>query len=156
PELLERAISWTRFPPMGVRGFGLTMPHLEYESVSMPEAIAHINDNVLVVFQIETKAALDRVDELLAVPNIDAVMIGPADLSVSLGVPGQFDHPSMVDAMDRIRESCDRHGIAPGLHLRSLPLVRKWRDKGMRFISCNSEIGFLLDKATETVAALRG
>ena len=155
PELLEQAISWTRFPPLGVRGFGLTMPHLEYEAISMADAITHINQNVLVVFQIETKTALDRVDELLSVPNIDAVMIGPADLSLSLGVPGQFDHPLMIEAMDKIRESCDRHGIAPGLHLRSLPLVKKWRDRGMRFLSCNSEVGFLLDKATETVAALR-
>ena len=156
PELLDKAISWTRFPPVGVRGFGLTMPHLEYETISMQDAITHINENVLVVFQIETKAALDRVDELLSVPNIDAVMIGPADLSISLGVAGQFDHPTMIEAMDKIRESCDRHGIAPGLHLRSLPLVKKWRDRGMRFLSCNSEIGFLLDKASETVAALRG
>ena len=155
PELLAQAISWTRFPPLGVRGFGLTMPHLEYESISMADAITHINQNVLVVFQIETKTALDRVDELLSVPNIDAVMIGPADLSLSLGVPGQFDHPLMIEAMDKIREACDRHGIAPGLHLRALPLVKKWRDRGMRFLSCNSEIGFLLDKATETVAALR-
>jgi 2-keto-3-deoxy-L-rhamnonate aldolase RhmA len=155
PELLERAISWTRFPPLGVRGFGLTMPHLEYEAISMADAITHINENVLVVFQIETKAALERVDELLSVPGIDAVMIGPADLSISLGVAGQFDHPSMIDAMDRIRESCDKHGVAPGLHLRSLPLVKKWRERGMRFVSCNSEIGFLLDKATETLAALK-
>ena len=156
PELLDRAISWTRFPPLGVRGFGLTMPHLEYENISMADAITHINANVLVVFQIETKTALERIEELLSVPNIDAVMIGPADLSLSLGVPGQFDHPLMIEAMDRIRESCDRHGIAPGLHLRSLPLVKKWRDRGMRFLSCNSEVGFLLDKASETVAALRG
>lgn len=156
PELLDRAISWTRFPPQGVRGFGLTMPHLEYESISMADAITHINENVLVAFQIETKTALERVEELLSVPNIDAVMIGPADLSISLGVPGQFEHPSMIEAIDRIREACDRHGVAPGLHMRALPLVKKWRDKGMRFISCNSEIGFLLDRATETVAALRG
>jgi len=155
PELLERAISWTRFPPLGIRGFGLTMPHLEYETVSMADAITHINENVLVVFQIETQTALDRVDELLSVEGIDAVMIGPADLSISLGVPGQFDHPSMIAAMDRIRESCNKHGVAPGLHFRSLPLAKKWRERGMRFVSCNSEIGFLLDKATETVATLK-
>src|SRR5579863_10125296 len=54
PELLEKAISWTRFPPLGLRGFGLTAPHLEYENISMADAITHINANVLVVFQIET------------------------------------------------------------------------------------------------------
>jgi 2-dehydro-3-deoxyglucarate aldolase/4-hydroxy-2-oxoheptanedioate aldolase len=121
----------------------------------MPDVIAHLNQNVMVVFQIETKTALDRIEDLLSVPNIDAVMIGPADLSVSLGVPGQFDHPKMVEAIELIRDSCNRHGIAPGLHMRSLALVKQWRDRGMRFLSCNSEVGFLLEKATETVAALR-
>jgi 2-keto-3-deoxy-L-rhamnonate aldolase RhmA len=84
------------------------------------------------------------------------VMIGPADLSISLGVPGQFDHPKLVEAIELIRDACNRHGIAPGLHMRALPLVKKWRERGMRFLSCNSEVGFLLEKATETVAELRG
>jgi len=155
PELLAKAVSWTRFPPQGVRGFGLTGPHLEYENVTMAQVIEHMNQNILVVFQIETQTALDRLEELLSVPNIDAVMIGPADLSISLGVPGQFEHPKLIEAMERVRESCDRHGVAPGLHLRSIPMIKSWRDRGMRFLSCNSETGFLLEKAAETVTALR-
>ena len=155
PELLEKAISWTRFPPEGVRGFGLQPTHLGYEAATMPEIIAHMNANTMVVLQIETQTALDRIDELLSVRNIDAVMIGPADLSVSLGVPGQFEHPKLVAAIEKIRDACNRHGIAPGLHMRSLKLIQYWRDHGLRFLSCNSEIGFLLDKATETVAALK-
>lgn len=155
PELLAQAISWTRFPPLGVRGFGLQPVHIGYETATMPEIIAHMNANTMVVLQIETKIALDRVDELLSVPGVDAVMVGPADLSTALGVPGEFDHPKMVDAIDRIKESCDRHGVAPGLHIRHLHLAKFWRDRGLRLLSCNSEIGFMLDKAKETVAALR-
>ncbi len=156
PELLAQAISWTRFPPEGVRGFGLQPVHLGYEVATMPEIIAHMNANTMVVLQIETKTALERVDDLLAVPGVDAVMVGPADLSTSLGVPGEFDHPKMVEAIERVRDSCNRHGVAPGLHVRMLPLALKWRDRGLRFLSCNSEIGFLLDQAKATVAALRG
>ena len=155
PELLEKAISWTRFPPLGVRGFGLTMPHLEYENIPMADAITHLNANTLVTLQIETKTALEAREELLSVPHIDAVMIGPADLSLSLGIPGQFEHPKMIEAIEQIRDTCNRHGIAPGMHMRSLPLIKQWRDRGLRFLSCNSEIGFLLDKASETMAALR-
>ena len=82
PELLEKAVSCTCFPPMGTRGYGLAAPQLDYEPISIPDAIAHVNDNVLVVLQIETRTALERIDELLSVPNIDAVLIGsggPAD-----------------------------------------------------------------------------
>ena len=155
PELLERAISWTRFPPEGVRGYGLQPTHVGYEAVGMPDIIAHSNANTMVVLQIETRTALERIDELLSVPKIDAVMIGPADLSISLGVAGQFEHPALVAAIEKIRDACIRHGIAPGIHMRSLKLVQYWRDRGMLFLSCNSEIGFMLEKATETVAALK-
>ena len=141
---------------MGVRGFGLSAAHLEFESVSMADAIAHFNEHVMVVLQIETKTALERIDELLAVPNIDAVLIGPADLSIALGIPGQFDHPEFVAAVERIRDRCDSRGIAPGLHLRSLPMARRWRNQGLRFLSCNSDIGYLLEKATEVAGVLKG
>jgi 2-dehydro-3-deoxyglucarate aldolase/4-hydroxy-2-oxoheptanedioate aldolase len=155
PELLAKAVTWTRFPPLGVRGFGLAAPQLGYEPVSIAEAIAHVNANILVVLQIETRTALERIDELLAVEHIDAVLIGPGDLSISLGVPGQFDHPEFVAAVETIRERCERAGIAPGMHMRSLELAKKWRGRGLRLFSCNSDIGFLLDKASETVAMLR-
>jgi 2-keto-3-deoxy-L-rhamnonate aldolase RhmA len=156
PELLAQAISWTRYPPLGVRGYGLSAAHLEFESVSMPDAIAHFNEHVMVVLQIETKTALERIDELLAVPHIDAVLIGPADLSIALGIPGQFEHASFVAAVERIRDECDRRGIAPGLHLRSLQMARRWRNQGLRFLSCNSDIGYLLEKATEVAGVLKG
>src|ERR1700726_1084671 len=92
-ELLEKGISWTKFPPLGVRGFGLTNQQANYEAVTMPQIMEHMNANTLVVMQIETKRAVEMREELLAVPGIDAVFIGPADLSISLGVPGEFQHP---------------------------------------------------------------
>jgi 2-dehydro-3-deoxyglucarate aldolase/4-hydroxy-2-oxoheptanedioate aldolase len=156
PELLAQAISWTRFPPLGVRGFGLQPTHLNYEMRTMADIIAHMNENVMVVLQIETVTALNRVDELLAVRGVDAVMIGPADLSISLGVPGQFEHPTMIAAIEKVRDACHRAGVAPGIHMRSLKLAQYWRDHGLKFLSCNSEIGYMLEKAQETVAALRG
>ncbi len=156
PDLLAKAVSWTRYPPLGVRGYGLGGPHLSYERVTMSEAVAHQNEHVMVVLQIETRTALERIDDLLSVPHIDAVLIGPADLSVSLGVPGQFEHPDFLAAVDRVLEHCNRHGIAPGMHMRSIEMVIAWRGRGLRFISCNNDIGMLFEKAVETATALRG
>ncbi len=155
PEILARAVTWTRFPPLGVRGFGLTPAHLEYERASFPQIIEHQNQHTMVVLQIETKLAVERREELLSVPGIDAVMIGPSDLSISLGVPGEFEHPKLVEAMELVRDSCLKHGIAPGTHTRTVALAKFWKERGMRFLSCGSETGFLLDKASETAAALR-
>ncbi len=155
PELLQRAVSWTRFPPAGVRGFGLAATHVDYERVTIPQILEHMNENVMVVLQIETRLAVERREELLSVPGIDAVLIGAVDLSISLGVPGDFQHPSMIEAMEKIRESCVKHGIAPGTQTRTLALAKFWIDRGMTFVGSGSETGFLFEKATEVAAALK-
>lgn len=154
-DLLERAVSWTKFPPMGVRGFGLNPTHVGYERVTVPQIIEHVNENVMVVLQIETKLAVDRREELMAVPGVDAVLIGAVDLSISLGVPGEFQHPKMVEAMEQIRDSALKHGVAPGMQARTLALAKFWKERGMTMIGSGSETGFLLEKASETAAALK-
>ena len=133
PELLERAISWTKFPPVGIRGYGLSAVNLDYEKVDFPAVIEHMNANTMVVMQIETQRALDMREELLAVPGIDAVMVGPADLSISLGVPGEFQHPKMVDAIEAIRDTCIRRGVIPGMQTRTPALAKFWKERGMLF-----------------------
>jgi 2-dehydro-3-deoxyglucarate aldolase/4-hydroxy-2-oxoheptanedioate aldolase len=156
PKLLETAVSWTRFPPAGARGYGLMAPHTDYEALSFGDVIRHVNDNTLTVLQIETRRAVEACDEILSVPGIDAVMIGPSDLSISLGVPGEFQHPAVVDAMEKVRDSCVRRGIAPGTQTRAVPQAKFWKERGMKFLGCGSEIGFLFEKAKETAGALLG
>ncbi|MDX2150158.1 MAG: aldolase/citrate lyase family protein [Bryobacteraceae bacterium] len=153
-KLLERAVSWTKFPPEGVRGFGLTPLHVDHEPVTIPQIGAHMNENTLVVLQIETQKAIDMRDELLSVPGIDAVMVGPVDLSISLGVPGDFQHPKMVEAMEKIRDACVAHGVAPGTQTRNVGLAKFWRERGMLFLGCASEAGMLLEKGKEIVGQL--
>jgi 2-keto-3-deoxy-L-rhamnonate aldolase RhmA len=154
-ELLAKAVSWTKFPPVGVRGFGLTVQQMNYEPVTMPQIMEHVNANTLVIMQIETKRAVEMREELLAVPGIDAVMIGPADLSISLGVPGDFQHPKMVEAMEAVRDTCLRRGIAPGTQTRSLQLAKFWKERGMTFLGCSNETTMLLDRATELATNLK-
>jgi 2-keto-3-deoxy-L-rhamnonate aldolase RhmA len=154
PELLERAVSWTKFPPTGIRGFGLTPLQVDHEKVTIPQIIEHKNANTMVVLQIETKRAVEARNELLSVPGVDTVMVGPVDLSISLGVPGDFQHPKMVEAMEQIRDACNAHGVTPGTQTRSLALAKFWKERGMRFLGCSSETGMLFEKASEIVQAL--
>ena len=156
PALLEDAMRWARFPPEGIRGFGLAGPQIAYEQHSMPEVIQHVNANTLVVLQIETQRAVEARDELLSIQGVDAVLVGPADLSISLGVPGDFQHPRMIDTVEAIRESCVRFGVAPGLHARSIALAKFWRDRGMLLLSCSNEIALLHERASQVATELRG
>jgi 2-keto-3-deoxy-L-rhamnonate aldolase RhmA len=153
-ELLERAVSWTKFPPLGVRGYGLTAVQVDYEPLSFNQIIEHLNANTMVVLQIETRRALEAREELLAVPGIDAVLIGPADLSISLGVPGEFQHPKMVEAMEAVRDSCLKRGIAPGTQTRSPALAKFWKERGMLFLGCSNDSAMLYERAVELVSQI--
>jgi 2-keto-3-deoxy-L-rhamnonate aldolase RhmA len=154
PEILERAVSWTKFPPMGVRGYGLTAVQVDYEPLTFAQIIEHMNANTMVVLQIETRRALEAREELLAVGGIDAVMIGPADLSISLGVPGEFQHPKMVEAMEQVRDSCVKRGIAPGTQTRSSALAKFWRERGMLFLGCSNDTAMLYERAVELISQI--
>ena len=155
PELLEKAVSWTKYPPVGVRGFGLAPLQVDFAKATIPEIAAHMNEHIMVVLQIETKRALEARDELLSVPGIDAVLIGPVDFSISLGVAGDFQHPQMVEAMEQVRDSCIQHGVAPGTQTRNLPLAKFWRERGMKFLGCSSEVGMLFDRGAEITSQLQ-
>jgi 2-dehydro-3-deoxyglucarate aldolase/4-hydroxy-2-oxoheptanedioate aldolase len=121
PEVLERAVSWTRFPPVGTRGFGLTRMAVDYAQGSMPEIMQYANQNVLTV------------------------------LSISLGVPGEFEHPTLVSAVESVIDTCVRRNIVPGIHLRVPRIARYWRERGMRLLSCSTDATMLLERATDVL-----
>jgi 2-keto-3-deoxy-L-rhamnonate aldolase RhmA len=155
PALLRQAIGWTKFPPAGTRGFGISAALLDYQPRSFPEIIQHANAQTLVVVQFESDTALARVDELLSVPGVDVAMIGPADLSIALGVPGEFEHPKMIAAISDFILACGRHGVVPGIQCRSAALAEPWLQRGMRLIGCGSELTFLLERARQAITEMR-
>jgi 2-keto-3-deoxy-L-rhamnonate aldolase RhmA len=155
PEVLAEAISWTRFPPEGKRGFGMMAPVLDYEQCNFEQIIAHHNASTMTVVQFETQTAIDRCDELLDVPGIDVVMVGPSDLSISLGVAGQFDHLRLLDAVGSLIQSCERRGIAPGIQCRNVKQAMAWEQRGMKLIGIGSEHTLLLERAKDVVSTMR-
>ena len=154
-KVMEQALAWMRFPPVGVRGYGVNPTMVGYQARTFPEIIEHLNRNTLAVVQFETVNAMERADELLSVRGLDIVMVGPADLSISLGVPGQFEHPLLVSTVERLIEKCVAHGVVPGIQTRSTAMAKFWAERGMRFVGAGAEHGLLLEKARETVAALQ-
>lgn len=147
PEDAARAVRVAKFPPEGVRGaafsrasdFGRNFENYYH---------AH-NDSVTVVVMLEHIEAVENADAILATPGVDAVMIGPYDLSASMGLAGRLDHPEVRQAQQRILEACRRQGVAPGLHVvRSEP--EKVADSvaaGYRFIACGLDTEFIIDGA---------
>jgi 2-keto-3-deoxy-L-rhamnonate aldolase RhmA len=155
PKILAETLSWLRFPPMGKRGYGVNPTMIGYEPRSFGEIIEHQNRNTLGVVQFETVKAIERADELLSVPGLDVIMVGPADLSIALGIPGQFENPLLVSTVDRLIEKCNRHGVVPGIQTRSVAMAKFWAERGMRFVGASAEHALLLEKAKETVNQLK-
>jgi len=154
-EQVERIVAAVKYPPLGRRGYGLRAIHTDRQPVAMPEAIAHVNDNTLIIIQIESAVAVEAIDDLVSVPGVDVALIGPADLSISLGVPGQFEHPKMVEAMQRVIQGCERRGVAAGAHLGSVEAWKPWVERGMRCLLCSTDENLLESAGQQTVRALR-
>ncbi len=134
PRLLEEAMSWMRFPPAGKRGYGMNAPLIGYEARTFPEIIEHLNRNTMSVVQFETVTAMERADELLSVKGMDVAMVGPADLSIALGVPGELEHPKLIATVEKLIERCNHHGVVPGIQTRSVAMAKAWTARGMRFL----------------------
>lgn len=152
---VEAMVSYMRYPPLGVRGSG-GGGRTEYGLAggSTAELVERLNNETLIVAQIERKAAIENIEAIAAVPGLDVCLIGPVDLSISLGVPGELDHPLVQDAIQKVVDACASRGIASGGHLSAKVLEHWWR-RGMRMLMCNSDIGILRAGCRETVAQLK-
>jgi len=137
-------IRWAKYAPMGNRGLALGGPCNDYLPIPDPiTAMAESNEATVILIQIESKEAIGRIDEIAAVPGIDVLLIGPMDLSQTLGVPGQLEHPKVIEAMREVVRAGRDHGVASGTHSPTIDQCRFWRDEGMTFLACSSEVGMI-------------
>ena len=111
----ELAVSMTKFPPMGKRGVGLA--RAQGYGVNFDDYVKRNNTDSLLIVQIEHIDGVNHIDEILSVPGIDGTFIGPYDLSLSLGVPGQLSHPLVIAAKERVLKATLDKGLAAGLHI---------------------------------------
>ena len=146
-EEAERAVEASRYYPLGARSVGGGRHALSWDTTAA-EYYRHANDEVLLVLQIEHAGGVEHADDILSVPGVDACFIGPNDLAASmglgLGVPLEFDHPRVVEAIAHVRESARRHGVAPGIHCSSAAAVNQRIAEGFQFCAMASELRYLL------------
>ena len=153
----ELAVAMTKYPPLGIRGVGLARAH--GYGVHFDEYVRRANEDTLLIVQIEHKDAVRDIEQILSVPGIDGTFIGPYDLSMSLGIPGQLGHPDVVAAKRRVLEATRAKGLAPGIHLvhpdtAATECAQAVAD-GYRFIAVGTDILFLGDAARALRAATR-
>lgn len=135
PEEAREVVKWSKFAPLGQRGFDGGNPDMPYCSMTMPDYIQRANDETFIVIQLEDQAAVDQADEIAAVPGVDVLFFGPGDFSILSGIPGQFDHPKIQAAKEKIAAAAKKHGKAWGMPSWSMELTQQLLGLGATFLA---------------------
>ncbi|HAE41808.1 MAG TPA: hypothetical protein DCG34_02680 [Clostridiales bacterium] len=130
-EEAESAISYCKYPPVGVRGLGAGRATNSF--VDGNEYFQRANRDVLIIVQIEHLKAVEQIEEILSVTGIDVAFIGPYDLSVSMGIPGQTQHKEIELAIKKVLKACEKHSIIPGIFAGKTHL-KKYREMGFKLL----------------------
>ncbi len=153
-EEVQQVMEWISFYPDGVRGYSPRAPYCNYgfdikNKCDHREFVAEKNSNVFIVVQFETKDAVDNVDSILSVPGIDAVITGPCDLSMSLGIAGDLENQILKDSVKKVFDSCKKHNITIGNPFGDIEEVKRQLKEGVQFIWYKGDYSFLQSSQKE-------
>jgi 4-hydroxy-2-oxoheptanedioate aldolase len=150
PEEARMAVASMRYPPAGIRGVA-SMHRAGGFGLSFEEYLRSADSQLLTVVQIETPAALDRVDEIAMVEGVDVLFVGPMDLSTGLGIAGQWHHPLFSEALNRVVRACRKAGKSAGTLILSEEQIERSIAGGFSFLALSSD-GALVAKGMRAVA----
>ncbi len=155
PAEAARAVAATRYAPQGSRGVGLA--RAQGYGVNFQDYLKWQSDGPVVIVQIEHKDAVNHLEKILTVPGVDGFIIGPYDLSCSMGIPGQFENAEFINTMAYIRETGQRLGCPAGLHIVEPDLQRLEQTirEGYTFIAYSVDIRMLDVSVREGVAKMK-
>jgi len=145
-----KAVKYATYPPRGMRSFGPLRA-----SLRDPEYVETCDEEILILPQIETQEGLDNVEDILSVDKIEAFFVGPYDLSRSLGVWRQWNHPKFEGAIQKVLEAAENTGTVPGM-LAPFEDVHKTIERGFKMISIGRDVGFLREAAASELEKVKG
>lgn len=149
----QQVVQYSRYPPLGCRGVGLGRAH--GYGASFNEYMQTANQRVCVVIQAEHIDAVNNIKEIVQVDGIDSVLVGPYDLSASMGRMGEVDHPEVVEAIEHVAEVCRIAKLPLGIFGTSAEAVRPYMERGFNLIVAGTDTGFLMASAGALLQQLR-
>lgn len=152
-EQTQKLVAWTHYAPQGTRSFG-PVRALLYGGADYAQ---HANETIVTFAMIETAQALDNLDAILSVQGLDAIYIGPSDLSLALGCKPAFDdvEPKVAQAIDHILARAQAHGIVAGIHNGTPEAALARIDKGFRFVTISSDARLIAAGAQQVLAKMK-
>ena len=150
---MEEVVAALKYAPQGKRGVALGIAHDLYHPAGAG-FFAEANDDTAVIAILETARAFEHMDEIVSVTGLDVAWMGHYDLTVSMGIPAQFDHPRFLEAMHALLAACKRYNVAAGFLPPTPAATVHWIQKGFRAISLGSDIGVFMDGVRRFHAAV--
>ncbi len=154
-EQAEQLVRLTKYPPAGQRGAMFGGAHDDYSSLAVPEIIEGAHERTMVCVLIESAKGVANAEEIMAVPGVDVAHLGHGDLSLSLEVPGQTEHPTMQAGIDAILSACESHGKAAACLAGSIDTANDWIERGFRMVSYSYDIGLLAGALRSGIDAIK-
>jgi 2-keto-3-deoxy-L-rhamnonate aldolase RhmA len=151
----EEAVSCAYYPPMGRRGCAMRPVLTDYEPMGVADYLPRANSEIIIIAQIESIKALENLDDIVSVEGIHVALIGPNDMCISHGIPGQFSSQELMDAIDAVVAACERHGRCAALHGGTLELLGECAKRGMHVLTYSSDSGLLAAGARAGVAGVK-
>jgi 2-dehydro-3-deoxyglucarate aldolase/4-hydroxy-2-oxoheptanedioate aldolase len=154
-EQARLVVQSAKYPPDGRRGCAFGVAHDDYTGGDVFGKMTSANDEVMLIAQIETARGVENVDAIAAVEGIDCVWIGHFDLTASLGIAAQFDHPDFHRAVDRVVEAGQRHGKAVGIMASGVANAEDWLKRGFRAVAYSGDLWIYQQALAQGIAAIR-
>ena len=139
-EQAEQFLRWAKFPPVGERGTILTGRDADYSHKPVAQFCSDANRDTLVGIQIEALSAVEQVNDIAAIDGVDLLFVGPTDLSVVLGIPGQFHDQKLWDAIGRVADACRRHGKNWGCVSPDPKFAERAVENGCRMVTMGNDV----------------
>ncbi len=155
PEQARDIVRWSRYRPEGARGLGFTLGHDDYSEGDILTKIRLANARTLLIALVESATGISNADAIASTPGIDVLWLGHYDLSDSMGIPGQFEHPDFQAAVDRFMAACVSHGKPAGILAPDVATALVWRKRGFRALCYGTDTGLLKGALGAGIEALR-
>ena len=152
-EQAQAVVRFSKYPPQGARGVGIGRAH--GYGLSFQEYVDTANESIAVIVQAEHADAVENIEAIVSVPGIDGVLVGPYDLSASLGRLGQVDHPDVTGAIEHVTRACREAGVRLGIFGASPDAVKPYIEQGYTLIAVGGDVTMLGQAARSVLAELQ-
>ena len=149
----EQIVRWCKYPPQGERSVGLARAH-DF-GLNFAEYMERANRDLAVVIQAEHIDAVDNIESIAEVEGVDAVFIGPYDLSASLHKIGQLDDPEVIAAIDRVTQVCQQGGMPLGIFCTTSASAKPYIERGFNLVCVNLDVGFIRQGVADLIEELK-